>query len=801
MNVSYGSNAGGLGTSRWFLTLLVLVCLAGLGFAALTQVQAAQNNTGAWTLGANTASNDVTVGANTTTATISFSGHSNGTTQTNLSGQTLNNIAAFTPAVQNTTSLGLDYIWDSTPEAGNTLASTDSGTAVMTITFTRTVKDPIIHLDRVGGSDGTVQNSMLFTLQTGGISLTRLSGTSHFAVAGATISNSQNNVAIAGGWTGESNTTANLGTASGSVRLNGTFSTVSFLISPAANTHEGAGGDAVEIILTYDPVPAAAADGFNGYYNTALGGTLETDNGSGADFDFNTDTLTVTQVNGAAYTVGAPIALSNGNLTISNATTGAFSFTPTSGFFGTQTFTYTVADANGGTSTATVTITILRTTVTIRKISNGAVGGFTFTGNNGWTSQTVTTVTSGVMVTGALQTLTAPTTATTIQETIPSGYVVATISCTGLGSGGIATPTLATGSILLDAAATAPGSSIVCTYTNTRLPTLRLTKVSSGGVGSFTFTGNNGWSSQAITTVTPGVGVNGAVQTLTAASTATAITETIASGFYLTSVSCSGLGSGGTATPNLAAGTLSLDAAATAPGAVITCTFSNGVPSFTVAKSASAATISAPGTITYTITVNNPSTVVLTGLTISDALMLGAAPLSLTSGPTYSSGDANSNGSIDPSESWLYAASYVVTQANLDTGGVLSNTATYDTAETTPVTSAAAVTTLTQAPQLTMLKTADTAGPVSVGNVITYTFRVTNAGNVTVNNITVSDAFNGLGSVPVPGSETQVTDAAPIGDSSDTTPANGTWSVLRPGDAITFTAPYTVTQSDIDFRQ
>ena len=39
------------------------------------------------------------------------------------------------------------------------------------------------------------------------------------------------------------------------------------------------------------------------------------------------------------------------------------------------------------------------------------------------------------------------------------------------------------------------------------LPKVTVTKISNGGVGAFTFTGNNGWVSQDITTVTAGVGV------------------------------------------------------------------------------------------------------------------------------------------------------------------------------------------------------------------------------------------------------------------------------------------------------
>ena len=170
-------------------------------------------------------------------------------------------------------------------------------------------------------------------------------------------------------------------------------------------------------------------------------------------------------------------------------------------------------------------------------------------------------------VAGATRTLAAASTITTITETIPAGYVLASATCSGMGGGGTATPNLATGALVLNAAATAAGSNIACTFTNTRLPTITLTKISNGAVGGFTFNGDNGFgAAQTITTVTSGVGVAGATRTLAAASTITTITETIPAGYVLASATCSGMGGGGTATPNLATGALVLNAAATAPG-------------------------------------------------------------------------------------------------------------------------------------------------------------------------------------------------------------------------------------------
>lgn len=107
-------------------------------------------------------------------------------------------------------------------------------------------------------------------------------------------------------------------------------------------------------------------------------------------------------------------------------------------------------------------------------------------------------------------------------------------------------------------------------------PTVTVTKVSNGGVGAFGFTGINGFAPQTITTAAPGVGVSGATQTLTAAAVVTTITESAPpAGFTLASITCSGLGAGGTATPSIATQTVTLNAAATSTGAAIACTFTN----------------------------------------------------------------------------------------------------------------------------------------------------------------------------------------------------------------------------------
>lgn len=69
---------------------------------------------------------------------------------------------------------------------------------------------------------------------------------------------------------------------------------------------------------------------------------------AGLDYDADGDTLTITSVNSPS-TQGGTVSLSGGNVT----------YTPASGFAGTDTFTYTISDGfTGGTATSTANVTV-----------------------------------------------------------------------------------------------------------------------------------------------------------------------------------------------------------------------------------------------------------------------------------------------------------------------------------------------------------------------------------------------------------------------------------------------------------
>ncbi len=88
-----------------------------------------------------------------------------------------------------------------------------------------------------------------------------------------------------------------------------------------------------------------------------------------------------------------------------------------------------------------------------------------------------------------------------------------------------------------------------------------------------------------------------------------------------------------------------------------------------------------------------------------------------------------------------------------------------------------------------------------VGTVITYTYVITNTGQSALNAITINDVHEGENAPPVPDIETaSLTDNGVAGDSSNSV-NNGTWDMLGPGDMLTVTASYTISQEDINLHQ
>ncbi|MGI6417784.1 MAG: beta strand repeat-containing protein [Thermoguttaceae bacterium] len=192
-------------------------------------------------------------------------------------------------------------------------------------------------------------------------------------------------------------------------------------------------------------------------------------------------------------------------------------------------------------------------------------------------------------------------------------------------------------------------------------------------------------------------------------------------------------------------------------------------PGLTIAKDADKEAVTAAGqVINYAITVDNTGNIDLTGVVLTDEF---ADEVTLTGG------DSDNDGELDVTETWTYTAAYTVTQADMNAGTALLNTAVVDTDQTEPQQDDA-TTTIDQSPGLTIAKDADKEAVTAAGQVINYTIKVENTGNIDLTTVVLTDEFADDGAT--------LTD----GDNGD--------GILGVDETWTYTAAYTVTQADMN---
>jgi uncharacterized repeat protein (TIGR01451 family) len=174
--------------------------------------------------------------------------------------------------------------------------------------------------------------------------------------------------------------------------------------------------------------------------------------------------------------------------------------------------------------------------------------------------------------------------------------------------------------------------------------------------------------------------------------------------------------------------------------------------------------------IAYAIAVQNTGNQTLTGVTVNDPFI---------SDLTLVADAASADGELDVGETWHYTASHVVTQAEIDAGTPIVNTATADSNQTGPDTDDASVV-VEQAPGLNIVKDASVAGGTAnvAGEVIAYAIAVQNTGNQTLTGVTVNDPF--------------ISDLTLVADAAS---ADGELDV---GETWHYTASHVVTQAEID---
>jgi gliding motility-associated-like protein/uncharacterized repeat protein (TIGR01451 family) len=205
-----------------------------------------------------------------------------------------------------------------------------------------------------------------------------------------------------------------------------------------------------------------------------------------------------------------------------------------------------------------------------------------------------------------------------------------------------------------------------------------------------------------------------------------------------------------------------------------------GIPSMTLVKTSTLAGTGAVGSIiTYTFTITNTGNVPLDTIVIDDPL-LSVTPIAVP-------------GTLAPNAVVTKTATYTITQADVDAGSV-TNTATVsgfdpsskkisrvsDNGNPNDGNNNPTVNILTESPSIAVVTTAsfddnNLDGFAQAGETVTYRFKLTNTGNVTLTNVKIPS--NMLGLVVIGG---------PI--------------TLRVGqsDEITFTATYILKQADIN---
>ena len=401
---------------------------------------------------------------------------------------------------------------------------------------------------------------------------------------------------------------------------------------------------------------------------------------------------------------------------------------------------------------------------------------FTNTGNVSLTDVSITDVHSG---TGTLSAITPATadvavgdsvtftaTYTVTQDDIDAGAAITNIATSAATpAGGSYTPITADESITPEAPA--PMSTLTKTASSDM-------DVQEGDIITYTYvftnTGNTTMTDVSVSDVHGGTGTLGAITPATVATMAPGASQTFTADYTITQDDIDA----GTAITNMATASATTPGTFVPPTADESITVAVAAPDATLSKTASNdANVTVGEVITYTYTVTNTGNVTLTALSISDA-HAGSDPLSVISPASVAS--------LAVGDSVDFTATYVVTQDDIDAAAPITNTATLTATPAggtlAPVTADESIAPEPASPVMTLAKTASNDTDVQVGDVITYTYVVTNTGNVSMNNVSISDAHSGTGTLGA-------VDPASV-------------ATLAVGASMTFTADYTVTQDDID---
>jgi hypothetical protein len=194
-------------------------------------------------------------------------------------------------------------------------------------------------------------------------------------------------------------------------------------------------------------------------------------------------------------------------------------------------------------------------------------------------------------------------------------------------------------------------------------------------------------------------------------------------------------------------------------------------PAIALDKIAESVLVHDDDTITYTYTVTNSGNTPLSDISVTDDAIEVV---------TYQSGDTNGDEILDTDETWVFTATHTT---NAEDASPLVNTATAsgtDALEWTAESKEATASVDILRPAIALDKTADPTEAYE-GDIITYTYTITNAGNAPLSAISVTD--DKLGSIIYE-------DAYQSGDTNED-------EILDIDETWVFTAAYTITTEDV----
>ncbi len=228
-------------------------------------------------------------------------------------------------------------------------------------------------------------------------------------------------------------------------------------------------------------------------------------------------------------------------------------------------------------------------------------------------------------------------------------------------------------------------------------------------------------------------------------------------------------------------------------------------PELTAIKLVDATGLSTPPelgeTIGFDISVENTGNQTLRSITLADTLRRVDGTIVPIATPDFTGGDTGIAGALEVGETWTYRATHVITQEDLDAGGLTNQvvararapdgTFVQDASDDgvdgngsdnpTPID-------LPAEPGIETTKTV-ASGVAEVGELVTFEVTVQNTGNVTLTDVNVSDDLRRVDGIDIS------PDPAAIFNGADAGSGQGT---LLPDETATYVVTYRLTQEDVD---